>query len=101
MLYIQSQLAAFDASGECVGGELAHYLEKNWTASKSTCQSLLKKLKERHLDPLIKNLTPSTDFKTIEVAFMKVITEYNDGCIGPCADDVLNSFIAVSLSQTL
>ena len=79
-----------------MGGELALYLERNYTESKSLCQSRLRKLKEQRLDPLIKNLTPATDFKTIEEAFVRIISEYDSTCVGPASDEVLNNFIEVS-----
>ena len=85
----------FDDSGNCTNGKLAFYLEKNYGKSKSACQVLLNDLKKRHLDPLIRNLTPGTDFKTIEAAFLKLISEYNDKCVGPASDDVRNAFIQV------
>ena len=56
---------------------------------------LVKDLKEQHLDPLIKMLTPETDFKTIETAFMTLISLYNEKCRGPASEDVLTAFIQV------
>lgn len=93
--YMQAFLAVFDDSGGCTSGKLAFYLEKNYSTSKSTCQTLLNGLKEKHLDPLIAKLTPETDFKTIETAFVTLISVYNDKCVGPASDDVRNVFIQV------
>ena len=78
-----------------MGGELALYLERNYTESRSMCQTLLKNLKEQHLDPLIKNLTPATDFRMIEAKFKQIISEYDQKSVGPASEDVLNAFIEV------
>ena len=80
---------------------MALYLERNYTESKAMCQSELRKLKELHLDPLIKNLSPATDFKTIEAAFTKVISGYDSTCVGPASEEVLNDFIEVSAQHTV
>lgn len=85
----------FDENGDCTSGKLAFYLEKNYGKSKSACQALLNGLKEQHLDPLIMRLTPETDFKTIESAFVNLISVYNDKCVGPASDDVRDTFIQV------
>ena len=71
------------------------YLEENYTKSKSVCQTLINSLKEIHLDPLIKNLSPQTDFRTIERAFTSLISAYNKKCVGPASRDVLDAFIQV------
>ncbi len=52
-------------------------------------------LKQRHLDPLIEHLSPETDFRTIEAAFMTLVSEFNKKCVGPASEEVLNAFIAV------
>ena len=89
----------YDEEGECRGGELALYLEKNYSQSKLTCQSHLNDLKQQHLDPVIKNISPETDFKTIEAAFVNVVSKYSDDkrCVGPASDEVLEDFIQVSM----
>ena len=88
-------MAVINENGDCTSGQLAFYLEKNYGKSKSVCQDLIKSLKDCHLDPLIKTLTPDTDFKTIETAFTTLISTYNKQCVGPASEDVLNTFIQV------
>ena len=83
---------------------MALYLEKNYSQSKLACQSILNDLRNRYLDPVIKNITPDTDFRTIEAAFVRVVTEYNGNgkckkSVGPASDEVLESFIQVRSSQ--
>ena len=94
--FFQDEIAVYNEDGECSGGLLALYLEKNYGASNSACQTLVNRLKQKHLDPLIKNLTPETDFKKIEDAFVTLISQYNKSCIGPASDAVLNTFVQVS-----
>lgn len=89
-------MAIYEENGECKGGKLAFYLEKNYGKSKSACQALLERLRQEHLDPLIKHLTPETDFRTIEAAFMTLISAYKK-CVGPASDEVLNVFVQVFL----
>lgn len=57
-------------------------------------------LKQQHLDPIIEHLTPETDFKTIEAAFMTLILAYNKNCVGPASDEVLNFFMQVKIIAT-
>lgn len=97
IFFFQAKIAVYDEDMGCCDGLLAFYLEKNYGASKSACQALVDNLKQQHLDPLINNLTPETDFKTIEAAFTTLISRYNKGCIGPASDDVLtsNAFVQV------
>ena len=92
---MQSQLASFNETGDCTGGILAQYLYENSNKSQSFCQTLITGLKNKHLTPLISHITPQTDYKTIEAAFSTVLTEYNEKCVGPAADDVLEKFIEV------
>ena len=91
-------MSVCDEDGQCRGGELVLYLEKNYKRSKLTCQSLLYDLKQQHLDQVIKYLSPETDFKTIEAAFVDVVSKYkaNKRCVGPVSGEVLNNFIRVS-----
>ena len=79
-----------------MGGELALYLKRNNTVSKLLCQSQINKLKGQHLDPLISNLTPATDFKTIEAVVARIISEYDSMSVGPASAEVLSNFIEVS-----
>lgn len=95
VIHFQAKLAVFDENGNCKDGKLALYLEKNYGKSKSACQVLVQQLREKHLEPLIKHLTPETDFKTIERAFMTLISSYNEQSVGPASDDVLNTFMQV------
>ena len=90
-------MAAYNAEGECVGGELAVYLKRNYTESKSECQSQLRKLKELYLDPLINYLTPATVFTATKAALTRIISEYQSTCVGPATEEVLSDFIAVSV----
>lgn len=89
----------YDEDGECKSGQLAFYLEKNYGISKSTCYTLMDSLKQQYLDPLIKHLTPETDFKTIEAAFVNLVSKYRQKCVGPASDEVLDAFIKVIIIQ--
>jgi hypothetical protein len=94
-------LAIYEEDGECKGGQLAFYLELNYKKSKMTCQALVGNLKQQHLDPLITNLTPETDFESIETAFVTLISAYNAKCVGPASDEVLNTFIQVKIVEMI
>ena len=93
----QAEIAIYDENWRCSGGLLALYLAKNYGASQSACQTLVDHLKQRHLDPLIKNLTPETDFRTIESAFKTLVLKYKQSCVGPASDDVFHTFVQVSI----
>ena len=79
-----------------MGGQLAFYLEKNYRESKLVCQALVKRLREVHLDPKIEQLTQETDFRTIEAAMMRLISEYKEQCVGPASNEVLGDFMEVN-----
>ena len=98
---MQAKLAEFDENGDCKSGQLALYLEKNHTESKSVCQALMNSLKEKYLDPLTKSLSPQTDFRKIESAFISLISAYNETCVGPASHDVLDAFIQVRTMSVL
>ena len=99
LTFLQNELAAYDEGGDCVGGRLAFYLEKNYKESKLACQALVKRLQEQHLDPKIEQLTPETDFRTIEAAMMSLISEYKEQCVGPASNEVLGDFMEVNIVQ--
>lgn len=88
-------MAIYNKQGDCSDGYLARYLHENYSKSRSLCQSLVEQLKEKHLDPLINQLSPATDFRDIEAAFAAVVTSYDERSVGPAADDVLEHFIQV------
>ena len=82
-----------------MGGQLAFYLEKNYRESKLACQALVKRLQKQHLDPKIEQLTPETDFSTIDAAVMSLISEYREQCVGPASIEVLGDFMEVNIVQ--
>jgi hypothetical protein len=70
-------------------------LEKNYRESKSACQILMDDLRQQYLDPLIKHLNPSTDFRMITAAFEKVLSVYRYNCVGPASNEVISAFMKV------
>lgn len=68
---------------------------ENREKSRKKCEALLRSLREKHLAPLIRELSPETKFGEIKVAFDDLLDSYDEQSIGPAADEVLKEFIKV------
>ena len=72
---------------------------RNRDKSQEKCAALLRSLREKHLVPLISNLSPEMDFQTIEAAFVALVQAYKKQSVGPAADETLQKFVKV-MNQT-
>lgn len=95
----QNKLATYTmATGECDGGILHDYMQKNHAASEMQCGAQLKSLKESLLMPLLNNLSAQTDFDTIIEAIAEIQRRYRRSGKGPAKQKVLQEFLKVSIN---
>ena len=93
---LQGQLVEYTQDGDYKSGtKLASYLMRNRDKSREKCAGLLCSLREKHLVPVISELSPEMDFHTIETAFIAVVKDYQKESVGPAADEMLEEFIKV------
>ena len=64
-------------------------------ASEKQCRELLQKLRDAHLSPLISNLSPDTNFKSIIDAVVRIETKYNQQSKGPAKGRMFDKFAKV------
>ena len=64
--------------------------------SEKECRALLQNLRDTHLNPILKNLSPETNCEDLVNAIKKIHESYWRQSIGPAKTRVHNEFMKVS-----
>ena len=73
-----------------------NYCEQNKQVSEKECRALLQNLRDKYLNPILKNLSPETKYTDLVNAVHIIQQNYWKQSIGPAKTSVYDDFMKVS-----